>query len=227
MQSDASLFQKAKEELYTAVIGDIMDGLGRRDQFLPAEIRSVQPGAMLIGRAMPVLGADAAFDRNEQSKNFAVAKPFGLMFEALDSLKSDEVYITTGSSFDYALWGELMSTRATALKAAGAVLDGYSRDTREILRHNLPVFSRGSYGQDQGCRGKVIDYRVPIRIRNVFVQPGDIVFGDIDGVCVVPQDIESEVFERAFEKVSGENVVRDALRSGMSTVDAFEKFGIM
>lgn len=224
---DSELFSIAKEKLYSAVIGDIMDQIGLHDQFLPPKIRPVQNDAVIVGRAMPVLEADVPFAQWEEARSTLIAKPFGLMFEALDDLKANEVYICTGSSPSYALWGELMSTRALKLGAAGAVVDGYSRDSREILSHPFPVFSHGSYGQDQGCRGKVLDYRTTIRVRNVWVKPGDIIYGDIDGVCVVPQQSEKEVFSLALEKVSGEDKVRDALLNGMSTVDAFHKFGIM
>ena len=227
MSGDDELFAKVRRTLYTAVVGDIMDTLGLRDQFLPPGLAAVRDGATILGRAMTVLEADAPFERCEESRNAAVAVPFGLMFEALDDLRPGEVYICTGASPTYALWGELMSTRAMALGAAGAVLDGYSRDTRALRSHDFPVFSRGSYGQDQGCRGKVIDYRVPIRVGNVRVSPGDVVFGDIDGVCVVPRKAEAEVFEAAFAKVSGEDKVREALVGGMSTVEAFRTFGIM
>jgi regulator of RNase E activity RraA len=149
------------------------------------------------------------------------------MFEALDSLQEDEVYICTGSSLRYALWGGLMSTRAMKLKASGAVLHGYSRDTNEVLRLGFPVFSMGTYAQDQGPRGKVIDSRVPIEIGNVRINPGDIIYGDLDGVVIVPQEIQDEVFEKALEKARGEKLVLKALQEGMSTVEAFDKFGIM
>jgi regulator of RNase E activity RraA len=120
-----------------------------------------------------------------------------------------------------------MSTRALKLRAAGAVLDGYTRDTREILALNFPTFSRGRYAQDQGPRGKVIDFNVPIVIGQAQVRPGDIVFGDLDGVCIVPAEANDDVFQRAIDKVRGEQLVRDALEAGMSTVEAFEKYGIM
>jgi len=85
----------------------------------------------------------------------------------------------------------------------------------------------GRYAQDQGPRGRVIDFRMNMKIEDVLVKPGDIVFGDIDGVCIIPRQIESEVVQRAYEKVTGENQVRKALETGMSARDAFEKFGIM
>ena len=156
-----------------------------------------------------------------------MGRSFGLMLEALDDLKSGEVYICTGSSPRYALWGELMSTRAIHLGAAGAVVDGYSRDTNGILRLNFPCFSYGRYAQDQGPRGKVIDFRVPIEIGGVGISPGDIVFGDVDGVLIVPRTSEGEIFALALEKAHGEKLVAQAIRLGSSAVDAFKKFGIM
>lgn len=150
------------------------------------------------------------------------------MFEALDSLKPGEIYVCTGSSPTYALWGGLMSTRARTLGASGAVLDGYHRDTREILELGFPVFSAGSYAQDQRVRGRVIDFRCDIQFRNgCRVSSGDLVVGDIDGVVIVPAAREKEVLEAAFAKVRGENSVRDMILEGQSTVDIFAKTGIM
>jgi regulator of RNase E activity RraA len=149
---------------------------------------------------MPVLEADCFAENVADSANPALMKKsFGLMLEALDDLKPNEVYVCTGSSPTYALWGELMSTRAMKLGAAGAVVDGYSRDTRGILALNFPTFSYGRYAQDQGPRGKVIDYRCPIEINGARIEPGDILFGDLDGVCVIPRKAERDVFIAALE----------------------------
>jgi len=169
-----------------------------------------------------IAGASIPSDRNAW-----LGQPFGLMFHALDDLRAHEVYICTGGSPSYALWGGLMSTRARQLGAAGAVLHGYSRDTQEILHLNFPTFSYGGYAQDQGPRGKVVDFRIPIELGGVRIAPGDIVFGDIDGLCIVPQAAVAEVFQAALEKARGEQSVRQALLAGMSTVEAFEKYGIM
>lgn len=224
-QSDVELFSLIKEELFTAVVGDVLDAAGMTHQFLPPQIKALREDMIVIGRAMPVLEADCA---SEVVAHSGQGQPFGLMFEALDDLKSGEVYICNGASPRYALWGELMSTRAIHLGAAGAVVDGYARDTRGILHLNFPTFSWGSYAQDQRVRGRVIDYRCPIEFSNgVLVNPGDIVFGDIDGVVIIPQQRENEIVELAVEKVRGENTVRTAIEAGMSTVDAFATYGIM
>jgi regulator of RNase E activity RraA len=149
------------------------------------------------------------------------------MLEALDDLKENEVYICTGSSPSYALWGELMSTRAAMLGAAGAIVNGYSRDTEGILKMNFPTFSYGRYAQDQAPRGKVIDFRVPIEIEGTKINDGDIIVGDMDGVCVIPKSIEKEVIIAALEKARGEKIVQKAIEDGMSALEAFNKYGIM
>ncbi|MDN5217284.1 RraA family protein [Fulvivirgaceae bacterium BMA12] len=226
-KNDNELFSIAKKELFVALVGDVLDKLGFQNQFLPPQVKPLRHDFITIGRAMPALEADVFEEVAENTKNPMMKKPFGIMFEALDSLRENEVYICSGASPRYALWGGLMSTRAIKLGAAGAVLNGYSRDTNEILKRNFPTFSFGGYAQDQGPRGKVIDYNVPIEFDSIRVNPGDIIYGDRDGVLIVPREAEADAFAGAIEKARGEKLVQKALEQGMSTVDAFEKFGIM
>ncbi len=226
-RTDEELFGIARRDLFTAVVGDIMDRLGLQHQFLPPRIQPLERCMVAIGRAMTVLEADCFEESVEPSHNPIPARPFGLMLDALDSLRENEVYICTGASPRYALWGELMSTRALRCGAVGAVVDGYSRDTRGVLALGFPTFSHGSYAQDQGPRGKVIDYRVPIQIESVRIEPGDIVFGDLDGVCVVPRAAEEDVFAGAIEKARGEKTVKRCLENGMTAREAFETYGIL
>ena len=226
-KNDDELFRIIKEELFSAVVGDVMDKQGYLRQFLPPQIQPLNDDMFLVGRAMPVLEADTFGEQVPGTANELMNKSFGLMLEALDDLKKNEVYICTGASPRYALWGELMSTRAVKLGAAGAVVDGYARDTKAILEMKFPTFCYGRYAQDQGPRGKVIDFRLPIEIQGVVIRPGDIVIGDIDGVCIVPQKDEVEIISLAIEKARGEKLVKKAIESGMSASEAFKKFGIM
>jgi regulator of RNase E activity RraA len=223
--NDEQLFKLIKAELYTAVIGDIMDKMGLYHQFLPAQIQPLRDDMFVAGRAMPVLEADMVHEGS--SNNPSLNKPFGLMLEALDDLKENEVYVCSGASPRYALWGELMSCRAMKLGAVGAVVDGYSRDTKGILDLNFPTFSYGRYAQDQAPRGKVIDFRVTIEIQGVLINPGDIIVGDLDGVCVVPKALEREVIMKSLEKARGEKMVMGKILEGMPAKEAFEKYGIM
>src|ERR1700676_5207472 len=226
-RTDEEMFSTIRQELFTCVVGDVMDKLGLQHQFLPPQIQPLQKDMVVIGRAMPVLSVDVFVEKIAGSANKLMERPFGLMLEALDDLRTNEVYVNTGSSPRNALWGELMSTRARKLGSRGAVLNGYVRDTKAILNMGFPTFGFGSYGQDAAPRYKALDFRIPIEIGSVRVRPGDILFGDIDGVLVIPAEAETEVFTRALEKARGEKLVKKAIERGSSAVDAFEKYGIM
>lgn len=226
-KSDDELFATVRRELFTCVVGDVMDKLGLQHQFLPPQIQPLRADMVVLGRAMPVLSVDVFAERIAGTANPLMDKPFGAMLEALDDLKKNEVYLNTGSSPRNALWGELMSTRARKLGGGGAVLNGYVRDTKAILNLNFPTFAFGSYGQDAAPRYKVVDFRIPVEIGQVRIVPGDVLFGDIDGVLAVPAEAEEEVFSRALEKARGEKLVKQAIEAGSSAVDAFKKYGIM
>ena len=226
-KTDDELFALIQRELFTCVVGDVMDKIDLQHQFLPPQIQPIRRDMVVIGRAMPVLSVDVFAERTSGSANPLMNKSFGLMLEALDDLRKNEVYVNTGSSPRNALWGELMSTRARKLGSRGAVLNGYVRDTKTILEMGFPTFAFGSYGQDSAPRYKVVDFRVPVEIGSVRVRPGDILFGDSDGVLVVPAGAEAEVFTGALEKARGEKLVRKAIEEGSSAVEAFAKYGVM
>jgi 4-hydroxy-4-methyl-2-oxoglutarate aldolase len=227
LTSDEELFASLRDHLFTAVVGDVLDRLGHRRQFLPQAIRPLRENMRIVGRAMPVLEADVFDDVSDLSRGPLGKKPFGLLLDALDDLKPGEIYVATGSSLNYALWGKLMSTRAKHLRAAGAILNGYVRDASGIEALNFPTFCRGLYAQDQGPRGKVIDFRSSIEIDGVRIQPGDLLFGDREGILVIPRAIEREAVAGALNKASSENAVALAIRNGMGAREAFDTFGVL
>jgi len=226
-KSDEELFEVAQKELFTCVVGDTLDKQNLLHQYLPPQIQPLSRDMVLIGRAMPVLSGDVFQEKIEGSANELSAKPFGLMLEAVDDLNQNEIYVNTGSSPRNALWGELMSVRARKRGARGAILNGYVRDTKAILAMEYPTFGFGSYGQDSAPRYKVHDFRIPIEIGGVLIRPGDILFGDIDGVVVIPSEVETETFSLALEKMRGERSVRRELEEGSSAVAVFKRHGIM
>ena len=223
--NDDELFTLLKTKLFPAVVGDVLDKMGYLHQFLPADIEPLDDDMVLAGRAMPVLEADI-YDA-EGSNNPLAGKPFGLMLEALDSLKPGDIYIAAGGSLKYAMFGELMSTRAKILGANGALVNGYIRDTKGIKALGFPAFGRGRYAQDQGPRGQVIDYNVTVKIAGIRIEPGALLFGDCEGVLVIPKAVEEEAIANSLEKAAMENTVEDAIKRGMSTVEAFKTYGVM
>jgi regulator of RNase E activity RraA len=218
MRDDQELFSLIGRLLYTPVIGDVLDTLGFWHQFLPQPVQPLTPEMRIAGRAMPVQITDAWGPQTS---------PFGRMTEALDALAPGEIYVATGGSQNCAAWGEIMTATAKTRGGAGAIIDGYHRDTPRVLEQDWPVFSRGRFAQDAGVRSKVVDFRCPIEIGGVQILPGDLIIGDLDGVIVVPQKVEEEVIAKAVEKATAEKVVRKAIEGGMSSTDAFHKFGIL
>jgi regulator of RNase E activity RraA len=126
-----------------------------------------------------------------------------------------------------AYWGEILTATARMRGAAGAVINGLHRDTTRVLEQNWPVFSRGRFAQDSAVRAQVADYRCPMEVGQAWVEPGDLVFGDLDGVVIVPRRVEGEVMAEALKKALGENLVRKEIEAGMSSTAAFKKHGIL
>jgi regulator of RNase E activity RraA len=216
--NDDELFALMRQHLFSSILGDVLDLEGRHHQWLPAQCRPLAPEMVVIGRAMTVVEADT-FHLSD--------KPFGKMLHALDSLQLHEIYVAAGCAPRYALWGELMSTAARKRGAAGAVLAGYARDVRGIREMGFPTFCYGSYGQDQRGRGKVIDYRVPLEIEGVRIDPGDILLGDVDGVVVLPREMETAVISRALEQARKEKTARTMLLNGARAQDVFTETGVL
>jgi regulator of RNase E activity RraA len=208
-KSETELFAICTRELYTPVVGDILDDLGYTHQFLPQPVQPLREEMKLAGRAMPVVMIDV-FGKQK--------KPFGLLTEALDQLQPGEIYLASGGDMRCAYWGEILTATAKKRGAVGAVINGFHRDTPKVLEQNWPVFSRGRFAQDSGVRTQVVDFRCQIEIGQVTVQPGDLVFGDLDGVVIVPKKVEAEVIERALGKARGEKMVRKEIEAGLSSI---------
>lgn len=216
--NDTELFTLIRTQLFSAIIGDVLDLHGQHHQFLPPQCRPLAPHMVVAGRAMTVLEADVFH---------LPTPPFGKMLEALDNLQQHEIYVAAGCAPRYALWGELMATAAQKRGAAGAILAGFSRDTNGILAIDFPTFSYGMYAQDQRGRGMVVDYRVPLEIQGVSVRPGDILVGDIDGVVVLPRECETEIISKALEQVRKEKTARTMLLNGARAADVFSETGVL
>lgn len=217
-QNDAELFELIRRELYTPVVGDMLDGHGRYHRFLPQPIQPMRESMVVVGRAMPALHADVHGPQD---------KPFGLLTEALDQLRPGEVWLGAGGTQRCAYWGEILTATARMRGAVGAVVDGFHRDTPQVLEQQWPVFSRGRFAQDSSVRTQVVAYRCPVEVGGVWVEPGDLIVGDLDGVVLVPQDLIEPVITQALEKARGEKHVRREIENGMSSTEAFQKYGIL
>lgn len=215
---DRQLFEQIRARLFTSVVGDILDREGLWHQFLPQPIKPLRPEFRIVGRAFPVQITDAVGPQ---------ARPFGRLTEALDAIQPGDVYVATGGTMNCASWGEILTATARMRGGAGAVLNGFHRDTPRVLEQNWPVFSRGSFAQDAGVRSSVVDFRCVVEVGGVAIEPGDLVFGDIDGVLVIPRAMEQRVAQLAIDKIAGEKTVRREIESGSSSTAVFDRYGIL
>ena len=221
MSQDTALFEQMARNLYVAVISDMLDGLGLRNQVMRPTVRPIDPSQapVLVGRAATVVVAPQ-FE--------VVATPYTNQIAAIDTLKPDDVVvIATGGNDEIAVWGELFSNAAIARGARGLVTDGCHRDTRMIQQLGFPVFSHGSRPVDISGRGTVVSYGRPVEVAGVRVEQGDIVFAEIDGVAVIPQAVADEVVTRAFEKVAKEDGAREDLRNGALLADVWARYKVL
>jgi 4-hydroxy-4-methyl-2-oxoglutarate aldolase len=210
-----------RQRLFTSVLSDCLDAAGHRNQAMQARIRPLDEALVLCGRARTALYVDV-YDAPEGEN------PYDLEIRLIDDLKADEVPVfACGASGRIAPWGELLSTAARARGAAGTVMDGLTRDVRAIREMKFPVFAGGIGPLDSKGRGKVAAIDVPVEVGGARVAPGDLVFGDADGVVVVPRVVDDQVIAAALAKVAGESATRYALARGEKLADVFKRHGIL
>ena len=216
---DVITLNMMRQSLYSAVVSDALDALGYRRQSPRVRLAPLTVETTLVGRAKTTLWADMFHED---------PRPYELELKAVDSCQPDDVLIAAaGGSVQSALWGELLSTASRNSGCLGAVVDGAVRDLAKMRQMQFPVFARGICVYDSLHRQRVIDLDIPVEIDGVRFCPGDLVIADLDGVVVVPQQVEKEAIGRAWAKVHAENTVRDSIRGGMKATAAFEKYGIL
>jgi regulator of RNase E activity RraA len=218
MDTSAAYYDAISAKLYTAVLADVMDRLGYRNQVMRYDIRPLYDGAQIVGRAATMLAFESEQDPPE---------PYKVEMALLDGLKPGEVIVMATHSMRAAIWGELLSTAAKARGGRGTIIDGLTRDVRSIIAMAFPTFAVGMTPADSKGRIEVLAARVPIQVGGVLVHDQDLVVADQDGCLAIPQCIEEQVITAAMEKVSGENMVRELLRQGASVTEVFREHGIL
>ena len=218
---DPAFFEQAKGRLYASVLSDVLDGMGHRHHAMHPGLRPLDDGAVLFGRART--------GRYVETSGAAPgANPYAVEIALVDDLKPCDVAVFDCAGTEaYAAWGELLTTAARARGAVGAVIDGQSRDVALIRDMGFPVFCRSIGMLDAAGRAEMQAFDIPITCGGVTVRPGDLVFGDVDGVLVLPAEAAAEAVDRAIRKAEGENLVRAELQRGDKLADVFARHGIL
>ena len=223
LETDAQIFAYLKNELYTAVVCDVLDSLGYRSQAMHHRLRPILPDMRTCGFA-----GRARTARWMETDYIVEENPYGLELDLIDSLKPGDVVVhSTDHSGTNAPWGELMSTIAKRNGAAGCVCDSQIRDCVRIVEMGFPVYYTGIRPLDSKGRARVMDYDVPVMCGDVLVHPGELVFADFDGIVVIPQNLEQEVLRLAQEKAHKENASRQALLDGQSLNKVYATYGVL
>jgi 4-hydroxy-4-methyl-2-oxoglutarate aldolase len=213
--------RRAQDQLYTAVLSDILDSLGLRHQSLTPDIRPLDDSLTLFGKVRT--GLYVPVYEIAEGKN-----PYEMEIDLIDSLTAGEVpVLACPQTKEVVPWGELLSTAAQARGSAGCLTDGMVRDIKMIREMKYPVFAAGARPLDSKGRAVIADVDVTIECGGVRARPGDYVFGDVDGVLIIPADKADEVISRAIEKVAGENMVRAELAQGQKLGEVFARHGIL
>jgi regulator of RNase E activity RraA len=216
-----ALIAEVRAKLYAGVISDVLDGLGHMLHALPPKIRPLDETLTMFGRArtaqyMPVYHVAPG------------TNPYELEIALIDSLAKDDVAVMACPGENrIAPWGELLTTASHARRAAGCVTDGLVRDVKLIREMRFPVFAGAIGPLDSKGRGEVKAIDVPVEVSGVPIAPGDWLFGDVDGVCVIPAAICEKTVELALAKARDENTVRAELAAGEPLSVVFARHGIL
>jgi regulator of RNase E activity RraA len=210
-----------RSSLFVSILSDCLDAVGVSEQALPSRIRPLDEASVMVGRARTAQFMEV--DGHAPGSN-----PYELEIALIDSLRPGEIPVFACSNPSrVAPWGELLSTAAQVRGSAGALMDGMVRDVKAIRAMAFPVFHGGIGPLDSKGRGRVMALDVPVRCAGVPVKSGDLVFGDADGVVVVPQTVEARVIKLAMDKLDGEKRTLADLRTGQTLGEVFAKYGIL
>jgi len=215
-------FAELKSALYTAVLSDVLDSMGYMHQAMRPFVRPLDESLKLMGRARTGLWMNV-FTVTEGEN------PYEHEIALIDDLKPGDVAVfgCGGPTDRVAPWGELLSTASKCRGAEGCVTDGLVRDVRQIREMGFPVFHGGIGPLDTRGRARMMAIDVPTECGGVPVAAGDVVFGDVDGVVIIPAAIAEDAIGLALTKVAAENRTRDALLRGDLLQDVYARYGVL
>lgn len=205
--------------LYAAVVCDVLDTLGYRNQTLPARIRPLTPKKDICGRV---------FTARARTITEIPAEPYKLEIAAVEAMsRGDTLLIDAEDNDTCGFWGELLTTACIYKGVRGVVMTACTRDIWGLAESGFPVFGIGYHPADSKGRADIVSIGEPIEISGVKANTGDYILGDEDGVVIIPCDVATEAIRKAEEKVSGENVARADLANGVPMGEVFRKYGIL
>lgn len=215
-------FERLSKRLNSPVLSDVLDDMGFTGQAMQPFVRPLDESLTMFGRART--GLYMSTYSVEEYGN-----PYDVEIALIDDLKPGDIPVLAcdGPTTRIAPWGELLTTASKMRGAVGCVTDGLVRDVRLIRNLGFPVFNGGIGPLDSKGRGKMMMKDVPVSCAGAPVRSGDLVFGDVDGVVVIPAEIADRVIDAALTKLESENKTRDELLNGALLGEVYEKYGVL
>lgn len=182
------------EAMTSGQISDAMEGLQLRRSVITGFMLLAKPGSKIVGTAVTLkqVPKSAADDRHAR-----MTKHRTLTREIAG--KGDVVVVDNGGRTDVSTWGEFHGYACRQNGAAGAIIDGSTRDGPEIRDSGFPTFVRGLCPLKSQWDLKTASINEPVMLGQLEVCPGDVVFADETGIVVIPQSKKDMVRAKANE----------------------------
>lgn len=204
------------EGVFTSAVNDVLREMGLLYRTLPNDIKPLRDDMKVAGICFTVKG----------SRNLDLKDEMMQRAGMLEAIGENTVCVwDTSEDSESAQWGEIMTMAARARGCRGAVVDGGVRDTGCVLKQDFPVFCRYRTSNGMLGRFRMIGWQLPVSIGGVLIRPGDVIFGDIDGVIVIPRQLAMEVLEKAEAIRDNEVTIKEMVQSGLSPTRVVENGG--
>lgn len=210
-------YEKLKSVLSSDILCDVLDAAGYRNQSLSGELHTLKDETVIFGPAFTSIATEV-FSMPEN--------PLIAQCKVVDQVREGEIYVlATRGRYNCAVFGELFATAVAKKKCTGVLLDGYARDIRQLKEMNAALIYRGVNPRTSKGRAEINECQIPVMIDGVTIRPGDLIFGDIDGVVVIPQEIAESIVQEALETIKKEDQVRSNLVAGDTLEKVYTEIG--
>ena len=216
-EKERRTFQNLKNLLSSALLSDVLDDLNI-EGVLSSRFQINIPNAKILGRAK-TLQIDVCPDDDDYRKIYD-------SLHLYDHVVSNDVIVVANRAPDFAFFGELNANLAIRSGAVGAIIDGVTRDTKETTEMGFPVFSKGNYCKDTRKRGIVTSKNKTVVIDGISIHKDDLIFGDKDGIIVIPRRVEQKVINQALQRLTTEKLILIDIARGAATNELINKYGM-
>lgn len=214
-EQERKLMQNIKNRLTSAILSDILDEIG---------VHGVLKGFNLNIKTKKILGTAKTL----KIRKLRNGESYKGIYEALnsyDTIIPNDIIIVENEISDYAYFGELNANLAIRAGASAAIIDGMTRDTKEVSELDFPVFSKGSTCKDVKGRATVESINHPIKIQGISIFRDDIIFGDNDGIIIIPKRHSKKVLKKAFEIINTEKKILIEIAYGKEINNIINELG--